>query len=451
MMATHDVVVKNGMVVTGEGIARVDVGIRGGQVVALEPDLDPGSARQVIDAANQYVLPGAVDVHTHPVYLDDLGGISVSAAHGGVTTMVHYGYVQPGEKVVQKLEWFRQQGLDKSVLDFALHGGLFDVKHQLEEVPAAFKMGVTSFKVFMAYAKLGWMTDDYWMTALLDVVAHEHGLIAVHAENGLATDYLEDKYLREGRAPEEAFAAMRPDLLEAEAMNRAMSIAHLMGAPIYFPHCSAEVDLEPLRKAKSRGWKVIGETCPQYLTLTEESTLRLGPLAKIGPPLRTPADSEALWRGLSDGTLETIGSDHAPKGKKITDDFFKAPFGSPQIETMMSLIYDGGVNTGRLSLPKMVQALSENPARFFGLYPRKGTLQPGSDADLVVFDPRRTQILSAATQHSHADYMLYEGRRLTGAPVLTMQRGEVIVENGKLLAKTGRAQFLATDTSVLYN
>ena len=403
----------------------------------------------MIEAGGCLVLPGAVDVHTHPVYLDDLHGISVTAACGGVTTMVHYAYAKPGMKLMDTLEQFCQEGQAGSLLDFGLHGGLFDVEHQLAEVPDAFKFGVTSFKVFMTYAKLGWMTDDYWLTALLHVVGREHGLVAVHAENGLATDYLEDKLLGEGRPAVECFTAMRPDILEAEAINRAIALARVAGCALYIVHNSAATCLEPLRRARAQGWPVYAETCPQYLTLTEETTLKLGALAKIGPPLRTASDNQALWQGLLDGTLQTVGSDHAPKAKKVSDDFFDAPYGSPQIETMLPVMYDAAVAGRKMPVSRLVQLMSENPARLMGLFPRKGTLQVGSDADLVIFDPRRRQTLQAATQHSAADYTLYEGHAVTGAPVLTMQRGEVIVEQGQVVAQPGRARFLATETGHL--
>jgi len=450
-MSEHlDVLVRGGLVVTAQGIARADVGMHDGKVAEIAPQIAQERAARVIDATSKLVLPGVVDVHVHPVYLDNLGGASVTAAYGGVTTMIHYAYVKPGERVIPTLEKFRNDGLAHSLLDFALHGGLFDVEHQLEDVPAAFKLGVTSFKVFMTYAKLRWMTNDYWLTALMDVVAKERGLVMVHAENGLATDYLEDKYLREGRPPAEVFTAMCPALLEAEAINRAMSLAQVMGCPLYVPHVSAAACLEPLRRARKLGWKVYGETCPQYITLTEGTTLRMGPLAKIGPPLRMPEDNEALWQGLADGTLVTVASDHAPKSKRWEDDFFQAPFGSPQIETMLTVVYHAGINGGKISLPRLVEVMSETPAKLFGLYPQKGTLQVGSDADLVILDPTRRHTLSAASQHSGAGYTLYEGREVTGAPILTMQRGEVIVEEGRLVAQPGRAHFLPTDTSHLY-
>lgn len=458
-----DVLISNGLVVSAAGMTRADIGIRGEKIAAVMPTEDggrrteeeiavprPPSSVRNIDATGKYIFPGVIDVHVHPIYLDDKYDSSVTAAHGGVTTMIHYCYVKPGEQIIPTMEKFRDDGLAKSLLDFGIHAGLFDVEHQIQDVPATFNLGVTSFKVFMTYAKLKWMTDDYWMTAVMDVVAHEQGLMCVHTENGLATDYLEDKYLREGRSPKETFAAMRPDILEAEALNRAISVARVTGAATYIVHNSAAANLEPLRRAQEKGWRVWGETCPQYLTLTEESTLKLGAQAKIGPPLRTARDNGALWGGLADGTLVTIGSDHAPKNKKIDDDFFQAAYGSPQIETMLSVVYDAGVNRGKITLPKLISAMSEMPARLFGLYPKKGTIAVGSDADLVIFDPNKTHTISAATQHSCAGYTLYEGQSITGAPVLTMQRGQVIVENGELRAKPGRASFLKTNTSRLY-
>jgi dihydropyrimidinase len=324
------------------------------------------------------------------------------------------------------------------------------VEHQLEDVPAAFKMGITSFKVFLTYAKLKWMTDDYWFSALADVVAQEKGLTMIHSENGLVTDYLEDKMLREKRDPVKNFMQVRPDWLEAEAINRAMMVAHVFGSALYVVHNSAGACLVPLRRAQAQGWKVIGETCPQYLTLNDEITQKFKAQAKMGPPLRLKSDNEALWQGLADGTLSTVASDHAPKAKKIDDDFFAAPYGGPQTESMVTMVYSEGVNKGRITLPRLAQVFSENPAKIFGLYPQKGTISVGSDADVVVFDPAYNWTISSKNQHSGAGFTLYEGRDVMGKPVMSMQRGDMILEDGKIVAKPGRGKFLATDTSHLY-
>jgi len=451
MNESLNILIKGGVVVTAMGMQRADVGISGEKVTEIALEIDEKRARRVIDASNKYVLPGVIDPHTHPVYMDDMGGTSITAAFGGVTTLIHYAYVKPNMEVMPTVKKFHDDGLSKSVLDFALHLGLFDVKNQIQDLPAAFKFGVTSFKVFLTYAKLAWMTDDYWMTAVMDVAAQEKGLAMVHAENGLATDYLEDKYNREGANPLEKFMAVRPDLLEAEALNRAMSIAQVMGCVLYVVHNSAGACLEPLRRAQQWGWKVIGETCPQYLTLThDETTVKFGAQAKVGPPLRTKVDNEALWGGLADNSLQVVGSDHAPKPKKVDDDFFAAQYGAPQTETNLRMIYHEGVNGGRITLPRMVEVMCENPAKIFGLYPRKGTIKVGSDADIVVFDPTRKQVISASNQHSNVGFTLYEGREVMGVPLLTMQRGEVIVEGHQLVAKPGRARYLPTNTSHLY-
>jgi len=450
MSEPMDVVIKGGLVVNGSGVFSADVGLRGEKIVAVAPDLDTSQTKKIIDASGKYVFPGLFDVHTHPVYTDDMGGTSTVAAFGGITTLIHYAYVKPGQKVIPMLEQTRDEGLQKSVLDFGLHAGLFDVEHQLADVPAAFKMGITSLKVFLTYAKLKWMTDDYWFSALADVVAQERGLTMIHAENGLVTDYLEDKMLREKRDPVKHFMWVRPDKMEAEAINRAMMVAQTFGSALYVVHNSAGACLEPLRRAQAMGWKVIGETCPQYLTLDDETTQKYKAQAKMGPPLRTKQDNEMLWQGLADGTLSTIASDHAPKVKKVDDDFFAAPYGGPQTESMFTMVYHEGVNNGRITLPRLIQAMSENPAKIWGLFPQKGIIAAGSDSDIVIFDPAQRWTISAANQHSGAGFTLYEGREVMGKVTATMQRGQMILEDGKIVAKPGSGKFLRTDTSHFY-
>jgi dihydropyrimidinase len=448
MTGAFDLLVQGGVVVTGAGIARADVGVRGETIAAVAADLPQGGAQRVVDASGKLVLPGIIDAHTHPVYLDDIHHTSITAAFGGTTTTIHYAYARPGMKVLDTIKEFRDDGLENSVIDFGLHAGLFDVANQIEELPEAFKLGVTSFKVFMTYAKINWMTDDYWLMATLDVIGQEGGLVAVHAENGLATDYLQDKYNRMKLSALEVFTRTRPDVLEAEAINRAIAMAEVADCALYIPHVSAAKALAPIGRAREEGQVVYAETCPQYLTLTEEILWERRPQAKIGPPLRTAEDNEGLWQGIQDGTIDTVASDHAPKPKEVDDDFFEAPYGSPQAETLLAITYDAGVNTGRISLPRLVQLLSETPAKIFGYYPKKGTIAPGSDADLVIFDPAEHFTIQHANQHSRANYTLYEGRECLGRPVWVMQRGRVLIEDGQLVGTPGQAKYLPTQAAV---
>lgn len=442
MEKEFDFLLYGALLVTGDGFLRSDIAIRDEKIAALEPEPVPHRAREVVDARGKFILPGIIDVHTHPLYEDDFETTSLTAAWGGTTTLIHYAYAFHDQHVVEAIEKAISEGSGASYLDFGLHVGLFEVEKQYRQIPEAFHLGVRTFKMFMTYAKLGRMTSDYYLSAAMDLIAMHGGMAMVHAENGLATDYLEDKFNSEGVPAIEAFTRMRPAALEAEAINRAIAIAEITGCQIYIPHLSAGRGLEPIVRARNAGQRVFAETCPQYLLLTERDLFKWGPLAKIGPPLRTPRDNEALWRGLADGTIDVVASDHAPKAKRREDDFFEAAYGSPQAETLFPLLYDAGVNGGRISLPRLVQLLSETPARIFGLYPRKGSLQIGSDADLVVVDPTVRHILSGKTQHSKAGYTLYEGRECLGRPWMTFQRGRIVLNQDRLMARPGDGRFI---------
>jgi len=448
MTETFDCLIRSGLVVTGEGIVRADVGIRGETVAAVSADLSPQGAKRVVDASGKLILPGIIDVHTHPVYLDNIHHTSVSAAFGGTTTCIHYAYARPGMKVLETIEKYRDDGLQNSITDFGLHAGLFDVANQIGELPEAFDLGVTSFKVFMTYAKINWMTDDYWLMALLDLMGQKGGLVAVHAENGLATDYLQDKYEGLGLSAMEVFARTRPAVLEAEAINRAIAMAKVANCALYVPHVSTSLALAPIRRARAEGQVVYAETCPQYLTLTEETLQQRGPQAKIGPPLRTAEENSGLWEGVREGTIDTLASDHAPKLKEMEDDFFQAPYGSPQAETLLTIAHNAGVNGGKIGLPRLVRLLSEMPAKIFGYYPQKGTIAPGSDADIVMFDPAERWTIQHANQHSQANYTLYDGQECLGRATWVMQRGRVLVEGGQLKHSPGQARYLPTQARI---
>ncbi len=444
MAKTYDLIIKDGLVVTGSKIEKADIGIRGEKIALIKAGLPGKEAGAVIDACGKYVLPGVIDVHAHPGYEDDMGGLSVTAAHGGTTTLIHYAYAKPGMKLVETINRFKEEGLQKSCIDFGLHAALFDPANQTQEIPKAFGVGVTSFKMFMTYAKLKWMTDDYWLAAAMDLIGSNGGLAMVHAENGLVTDYFEDRSLKKREDPKKAFLKTRPDYLEAEAIFRAISIAAVTNCPLYVVHLSTARGVVPIEQARSEGRTVYAETCPQYLTLTDRDLQKKGPLAKIGPPLRLETDRVAVWKAIQSGIIDVVASDHAPKAKKQTDPFFEAAFGSAQAETMLSVTYDEGINSGWIGVCHLVRLLSENPAKIFGLYPKKGVLQKGSDADLVLLDPAQIQTIHQETLHSGAPYTVYEGKRCLGKPVLTMQRGRILVESGEMKGNPGIGEFLPT-------
>ncbi|MCS7283203.1 MAG: amidohydrolase family protein [Anaerolineae bacterium] len=444
MEKPYDLLLKGGIVVTGQGMRRADVAVRGETIAAVELDIPAEQAREVVDVAGLYVLPGVIDVHVHPVYLDDVGDCSLVAAYGGTTTLLHYAYARTGESLLEQVEKMLQDGLARSRLDFGLHGGLFEAPRQVPEIPRVMELGVRTFKFFLAYVKQGWFTDDYHLTWAMDILAERGGMALVHAENGGAIDYLEDKYLKRPGASLPEYRRTHPAALEEEAIFRAIRLAEVTGCPLYIPHVTAARCLRPIRQAQGEGLKVFAETCPQYLTLTDEILDTRGALAKIGPPIRTAADRDALWEALRDGTLQVVASDHAPKKKDPWGDFLEQPYGAPGLETLLPVTYDWGVNRGWISVVRLVQVLCENPARIFGLYPKKGTIAVGSDADLVVFDPRREFTIRAENQHSGAGYTLYEGRTVLGWPVMSFQRGRRILWEGEVVAEPGSGRFLPT-------
>lgn len=442
MEIKYDLLFAGGTVVTGEGMRLADVGIQGEKLTAIGRDLPQEAAREVVDARGKYILPGAIDVHVHPVYLDSVEHCSTLAAYGGTTTVIHFAYARTGESLLDKVKEMRADGLANSRLDFGLHGGMFEAPRQVPEIPKVMDLGVRSFKFFLTYLKQGWYTDDYQLIKGMDILAEQGGMAMVHAENGGAIDYLEDKYLKGPGASARYFNASRPAALEEEAAFRSIRLAELVDCPLYIAHVTSARTVDLIRREQAAGRKVFAETCPQYLTLTQEIIEERGALAKIGPPIRSAADRDAIWAGLGDGTLQVVSSDHAAKAKDVNGDFLEQGFGSPQMETLLPLVYDGGVNRGRISLVRLVQVLCENPARIFGLYPRKGTLATGSDADLVVFDPNREFTIHSENQHSKAGYTLYEGRTVLGWPEMSFQRGQRVLWQGQVVAGPGGAHFL---------
>jgi len=444
METDFDLLLTGGTVVTGAGIQRADVGVRGETVAAVGGSLPRAAARQVIDVTGKYVFPGIIDVHVHPVYLDDVEASSRVAAYGGITTLLHFAYARTGDSLLQKVEEMLHDAQARSRLDFGLHGGMFEAPRQVPEIPRVMELGVRTFKFFLTYLKQGWYTDDYQLIKGMDLLAERGGMAIVHCENGGAIDYLEDKYLKGPNASARFFNASRPPALEEEGVFRTIRLAEVVGCKVYIPHVTAARVLRPIRQAQAEGLPVYAETCPQYLNLTQAIIDQRGALAKIGPPIRSAEDNAALWGGLRDGTLSVVASDHAPKSKDVNGDFLAQGFGSPSIETLLTMTYHGGVNHGHLSLVRLVQVLCENPARIFGLYPRKGTIAVGADADLVVFDPAREVTICCENQHSNVGYSLYEGQKVLGWPEMSFQRGKPVLRQGEIVAEPGQGRFLPT-------
>ncbi len=305
------------------------------------------------------------------------------------------------------------------------------------------------------------MMPDDKMLAAMAVAAAEGGIAMVHAENGYAIDYLVEKFTAEGKVSREYFMLSQPNLLEVDAVYRAATYAALTDCPLYFVHLSAREVLEIIAAMKREGRRIYGETCPQYLSLTNQAVLERGALGKVGPPLREKEDNEAIWRGLASHAIDTVASDSCnvkmeqkewggasrdlaagPETRPKPGNIFEARFGMPSVEAMLPVVYHDGVNGGRITLPRLVQVMCENPAKIFGLYPKKGVIQQGSDADIVVFDPSLPSTLSALNMHTNADFTPFEGKEVIGTPVFSMQRGGVVIQDGQLRRKPGNARFL---------
>ncbi|MGH9383592.1 MAG: dihydropyrimidinase, partial [Vicinamibacterales bacterium] len=337
----------------------------------------------------------------------------------------------------------------KAAIDYGFHMIMTELTDQVEvEMDALVRQGVTSFKLFMAYPGV-FMLDDASIFRALLRTGKNGGTICMHAENGGVIDVLVKKALAEGKTAPKYHAITRPARAEAEATHRAIALAEIADVPIYIVHLSAAEALEMVTEARDRGLPAYAETCPQYLFLSEDNYDEPGfEGAKyvMSPPLRSKATQDRLWRGLAFNDLQAIATDHCPfcvKEKHLGDgDFSKIPNGAPGIETRMSLVYDGGVRTGRISLNRFVELTSTSPAKIFGLFPRKGTIAPGSDADIVIFDPEKTMTLSSETHHMKVDYNPYEGREVTGVAETVISRGRVIVDNGAFVGKVGAGSFL---------
>ena len=449
--------ISGGRIITAADDYVGDVYVEGERISMLGESLDVDADR-VIDATGKYVLPGCVDPHTHldmpfggTTTIDDVTSGQTAAAFGGTTCHVDFCIQSPGSSFADALDTWHGKREGKQIIDMGFHIAVTDLREggSLEELARLPEQGITSYKLFMAY-KGALMVDDETLFRTMEVAADTGALVMVHAENGDAIDVLVKQALAAGNTAPHFHALTRPAELEGEATNRAIQLARIAGAPLYVVHVSCKEAVDPIARAREQGWDVWGETCTQYFfidyTYLERPDFE-GAKYVYTPPPRDRENQEILWHAVRSDILSAVSTDHCAflwDGQKSLgrDDFSKIPNGGPGLENRLHMIHEFGVRTGRISLNRMVELLSTNPAKLFGLYPRKGTIAPGSDADIVIFDPERRHLITAATQHSKVDYNLYEGTEVTGSPEVVLLRGNVLVESGELVAEPGVGEFV---------
>ncbi len=456
-MADYDLVIRDGTVVTAADTQHCDIGVRDGTVATLGRGLGPGTRE--IDASGRLVLPGAIDSHCHieqrsgfgVMCADDFHSATVAAAFGGTTTVIPFAAQHRGQSLRAVVAEYHEAAAPKAVIDYAFHLIITDPTEQVlgQELPALIRDGYTSFKIYMTYDAM--RVDDRQMLDILALARHEGALVMVHAENHDMIQWLTDRLLERGLSQPRYHAVSHARLAEGEATNRAIALSQLLDVPLLIVHVSAAEAIAVICGAQTRGLKIYGETCPQYLFLTADDIgMDLeGTKFCCSPPPRDKAAQEAVWTGLANGTFQVFSSDHAPyrydatgkllKGDKTT--FKDTANGVPGIELRVPLLFSEGVRKGRIDINRFVALTATNHARLYGLYPRKGTIAVGGDADLAIWDPERETTITWDMLHDNVGYTPYEGMKLTGWPVTVISRGRVVVEDGKLNAERGSGVF----------
>src|SRR5689334_11216734 len=453
--------IKNGRVITAVDDYHADILVEDERVSLIGANLDM-EADNVIDASNKFVIPGGIDPHTHMELpfggtesSDDFRTGTIAAAHGGTTSIIDFAVQYKGQSLIEGIDNWHKKAEGKTAIDYGFHLITTELEDkQIEELYTAMDEGVTSCKMFMAYPGV-FLVDDATIFRAMSAAGQRGGLICMHAENGIVINEIIKRALAEGRTAPKYHALTRPTIAEAEGVHRAIAISEMAESPVYIVHLSCADALNQVREARDRGLPAFAETCPQYLFLSIEDYGEGFEGAKyvMTPALREKWNQEELWKGLKSDDLQVISTDHCPfcmkEQKELgRDDFSKIPNGAPGVEHRMSLIYDGGVAQRRVSLNRFVELTSTAAAKMFGLFPRKGTIAVGSDADIVVFDPDAEQTISAATHHMNVDYSAYEGRKVQGTVETVLSRGRVVVEGSEFKGKAGDGQFLKRGTCV---
>ncbi|MBI3207293.1 MAG: dihydropyrimidinase [Candidatus Solibacter usitatus] len=449
--------IQNGTIVTSAKTFAADIFIENGRIKEIASGLPAENAGKIIDAGGMLILPGGIDVHTHldmpfggTTSSDDFETGTKAAAFGGTTSIIDFAIQPKGTRMRDALDTWWKKAENKASIDYGLHMIVTDMPEaDLADMDDMVNEGVASFKLFMAYPGV-LMVDDATIFRALGQTAKNGALVCMHAENGNVIDLIVQRTLAAGKRAPIYHALTRPTLAEAEAVHRAIALAEMSGAPIYIVHLSSEDALNQVREARDRGLPAFAETCPQYLLLSIEELERPnfeGAKYVFTPPLREKHNLEKLWGGLRDDHLQVVSTDHCPfcfQDQKALgkDDFTKIPNGGPGIENRLQLIHHHGVNQGRISLNRFVELVSTTPAKLFGLYPRKGEVAVGSDADLVIWNPHELHTISAETHHMRVDYSMFEGFEVKGNAKTVLSRGEVIVEHGHFVGRTGRGEYL---------
>src|SRR5271156_4137044 len=439
------ILIKNGTVVSAEKTFAADVLLDGGTIKEVRVGIPAEPGHQVLDATGMLLLPGGIDAHTHldmpfggTTSSDDFETGTRAAAIGGTTTLVDFAIQARGTKMRDALDTWWKKAESKACIDYGLHMIVTDLGGAgLEDMDDMVNEGVASFKLFMAYPNV-LMVDDATIFRALSRTAKNGALICMHAENGGVIDVIVQRALAEGKTAPIYHALTRPTTAEAEAVHRAIALAEMAGAPVYIVHLSSEDALNEGREARGRGLPAFAETCPQYLLLSIEELERPnfeGAKYVFTPPLREKKNLGKLWDGLRHDHLQVVSTDHCPfcfaDQKQLgKDDFTKIPNGGPGVENRLQLIWNYGVNSGKISQNRFVELVSTTPAKLFGMYPKKGELAPGSDADIVIWDPNAEHTISSKTHHMRCDYSMFEGFQVRGNAKMVLSRGEIIVEQG---------------------